>query len=60
MSGISRYIRYQLKFFIRRIVCNIIGHDWFAWCNNHNKKWCAMCGRYTSDYPKMRKRIKKY
>ena len=43
--------------FIRKIQCNIFGHDWFTWATDKKHgKWCAWCARPTGDYPKMRRR----
>jgi hypothetical protein len=45
--------------FLRRIQCNIFGHEWFCWLVNDTKLegWCGWCVRKTSMYPKMKARI---
>jgi len=40
--------------FIRRLQCDIFGHDWFTWSKSNG--WCAWCGRKAGKYPKMRDR----
>ena len=43
--------------FIRKIQCNIFGHNWYTWTINKTGPYCAWCGRITEKHPKMRKRI---
>lgn len=45
--------------FIRKLQCNLFGHEWYCWAKTKDEKrgWCAWCSRFTSLYPKMRKRF---
>jgi len=37
---------------VRRLQCNVFGHEWFTRTSN----WCAWCARFSGKYPKMRER----
>lgn len=40
---------------IRRVQCDIFGHQWFTMDTQDGRKWCAWCSRCTGKYPKMRR-----
>jgi len=45
--------------FIRKIQCDIFGHEWFCLTIYKGEQWCGWCGRFTGKYPKMREHIEK-
>lgn len=50
---------YPIKF-LRRLQCNIFGHEWFTWVDTiDGGKYCAWCCRRTEIYPKMKARLLK-
>lgn len=46
---------FKPNWFMRRLQCDIFGHDWFTWCKEPSG-WCAWCARKVGKYPKMRAR----
>ena len=56
LDWLANYNFFEKPTILRKLQCNIFGHNWYTFMKNKGKNYCAWCSRYTGDYPKMRVR----